>query len=199
MTIKLNTENYFKINRNVFNRTFPEIISEILKLIRGFFITFRLNECGQLFRAGRKITLLKRNADVNIGRKVQLYNGVKLSAWGNNGHAEIIIGDNTNIGDRTEIHAGNKVEIGSNCNISWDVCIMDRDYHKLNGIEEIIKPIKIGDNVWIGCNSLILKGVTIGNGAIIAAGSVVTKNVESNTIVGGNPARVIKSDIFWTP
>jgi acetyltransferase-like isoleucine patch superfamily enzyme len=54
--------------------------------------------------------------------------------------------------------------------------------------EEIV----IGNNVWIGCNSVILKGVTVGEGAVIAAGSVVTKDVLTNTIVGGVPARLIK-------
>ena len=53
-------------------------------------------------------------------------------------------------------------------------------------------PISIGDNVWIGANATVLPGVTIGDGAIIAAGAVVTKNVEEKTIVGGVPARLIK-------
>lgn len=54
------------------------------------------------------------------------------------------------------------------------------------------KPITIGDDVWIGGHSTILPGVTIGNGAIVAAGAVVTKDVEPNTVVGGVPAKVIK-------
>ena len=54
------------------------------------------------------------------------------------------------------------------------------------------KPIKICDKVWIGFNAIVLKGVTIGNGAIIGAGAVVTKNVEPNCIIAGNPAVVIK-------
>ena len=54
------------------------------------------------------------------------------------------------------------------------------------------KPVKIGNNVWIGSNATILPGVTISDGAIIAAGAVVTKDVSENSIVGGNPAKLIK-------
>lgn len=53
-------------------------------------------------------------------------------------------------------------------------------------------PVKIGDNVWIGEKSTILKGVTIGNGSIVACNSVVTHDVEENTVVAGNPARLVK-------
>ena len=181
------------------SRSVSEIAAEGLKLLRGMILRLKINKCGSLFRAGRHVRILKRNASITIGRKVQLYCGVKLSAWGNECFSEIIIGDNTSIGDRTEIHAGKKVEIGSGCNIAWDVCIMDRDYHKFNNTTEEIRPVKIGDNVWIGCNSLILKGVTIGNGSVVAAGSVVTKDVPPGVLVGGNPAKILKEDIFWIP
>ncbi|MDP4093038.1 MAG: acyltransferase [Bacillota bacterium] len=159
----------------------------------------RINKCGPLLRTGRHVRILKRNAAITVGRKVQIHRNVKLSVWGNENFSELIIGDNTSIGDRTEIHAGKKVEIGSGCNIAWDVCIMDRDYHKFNSNKEEIEPVRIGDNVWIGCNSLVMKGVTIGNGAVVAAGSVVTKDVPQDTLVGGNPARVLKENIFWIP
>ncbi len=189
----------YKIDKKAFNRTIPEIIKEVIKLVRGFFLKIKLTECGPLLRASSGITIIRKNAAIKIGKKVQLYKGVKLSAFGNENFSEIIIGNNTSIGDRTEIHSGNKVEIGNGCNISWDVCIMDRDYHKFNSPTEEIKPIKIGNDVWIGCNVLILKGVTIGDGAVIAAGSVVTKDVAPKTLVGGNPAKVIKENIYWIP
>jgi len=189
----------FKIDMQAFNRTIPEIIAEVTKLVRGLFLKIRLTNSGSLLRASSGITIIKKNAAIKLGRKVQLYKGVKLSAFGNENFSEIIIGNNTSIGDRTEIHAGKKVEIGDRCNISWDVCIMDRDYHKFNSPTEEIKPVKIGNDVWIGCNVLILKGVTIGDGAVIAAGSVVTKDVAPKTLVGGNPAKLIKEDIYWIP
>jgi acetyltransferase-like isoleucine patch superfamily enzyme len=59
------------------------------------------------------------------------------------------------------------------------------------------QPIIIGNHVWVGMNATILKGVTIGDGAIIAAGSIVTKDVKANTLVGGVPARILKENVEW--
>lgn len=83
------------------------------------------------------------------------------------------------------------IEIGDNVLIGANAQIGDRDDHKNRfHIEE--RPVKIGNNVWVGMNSLILKGVTIGEGAIVAANAVVTHDVPSYTIVAGNPAKVVK-------
>lgn len=107
------------------------------------------------------------------------------------------IGANTYISANALIRVAKKVSIGKNCAISWNLTILDSDFHnyKVNGKEVInTKEVFIGDNVWIGNNVIILKGVNIGNNSIIAAGSVVTKNVPDNCIVGGNPAKIIRND-----
>ncbi|MDH7567808.1 MAG: acyltransferase [Clostridiales bacterium] len=199
MDAGLDTQKEYKIDRDSFNRSLFEIAAEAVKLARGVWVRRKFSKCGPLFRAGRGVVVLKKNASIEIGRKVQLHKGVKLSAWGNECSSRIVIGDNTAVGDRTEIHAGRLVEIGSGCNIAWDVCILDRDYHKFNSHMEEIEPVKIGNNVWIGCRSIILKGTTIGDGAVIAAGSIVTKDVPPKTLVGGNPARILKEDVYWIP
>lgn len=82
--------------------------------------------------------------------------------------------------------------IGNSVSISHNVVIMTGG-HKANSetFEGEHLPIDIADYVWIGCNAVVLKGLTIGKGAIVAAGAVVTKNVEPYTIVGGVPASVI--------
>ena len=181
------------------SRNIGEYFEIFANLFRGFFFKRRLSSCGNLLRVGKKVTLLKKNCTVSVGDKVFLHDGVKISAWGTDQKAEVKIGSNTYIGDRTEIHSGKSVSIGNNCDISWDCCIMDRDYHKFCSDKETYKETVIEDNVWIGCNALILKGVRIGEGSVVAAGSVVTKDVPPNTLVGGNPAQIIKKEVYWKP
>lgn len=125
---------------------------------------------------------------------------------------QISIGKNCYVGDNSRIWSGEKIQIGNNVLISHGVNIMDTNAHEIDyklradgylGMLKygsqylkgrvITQPITIKDNVWIGFNSIIMKGVTIGEGAIIAAGSVVTKDIEPFTMVGGNPARVLKT------
>lgn len=88
------------------------------------------------------------------------------------------------------------IEIGDGCAISHDVTIMDSDAHKINGGIKT-EPIKIGNHVWIGSRVMILPGVHIGDGAVVAAGAVVTKDVKEKTLVAGCPAHVVKKDVEW--
>lgn len=103
--------------------------------------------------------------------------------------AGIHIGNGTYINRNTLIVSEDRVSIGRDCKISWDVIIMDTDQHPLNSSVPVKLPVTIEDKVWIGCRCTVLKGVTIGEGAIIAAGSVVTKDVPAYSIYGGVPAR----------
>lgn len=99
-----------------------------------------------------------------------------------------------------QIRCGNKIEIGNNCTFGRHVSILDSDFHVIKENDKIInpsKPVIIADNVWIGHNAMILKGVTVGEGAIVAAGSVVTKDVPPHSVVAGNPAKVIKENVSW--
>ncbi|MBD2017959.1 acyltransferase [Microcoleus sp. FACHB-53] len=122
-------------------------------------------------------------------------------------NARISIGKKTFING--SIIAAKSIEIGDDVMISWGVTIVDHNSHSLSFSQRAddvvnwrvgkkdwthvkIAPVKISSKVWIGFNSVILKGVTIGEGAIVGAGSVVTKDVPAWTIVAGNPARVIR-------
>ncbi|WP_010650240.1 maltose acetyltransferase domain-containing protein [Oceanobacillus massiliensis] len=89
-----------------------------------------------------------------------------------------------------------QVKIGDNCFMAPGVHIYTATHplnpEKRNAGIEYGKPVLIGDNVWIGGGAIINPGVTIGSNAVIASGAVVTKDVPQNTVVGGNPARIIK-------
>ncbi|MCM0595273.1 hypothetical protein KAR63_03595 [Weissella uvarum] len=92
--------------------------------------------------------------------------------------------------------------IGDDNMMSYDIDVRVADPHLIYSTESMdrvnpSKSIYIGDHVWIGQNTRILKGVNIGSGSIIAAESVLTKSVPSNTIFGGSPAKQLKRDIFW--
>ena len=131
---------------------------------------------------------------LKVNNRFSIYYGADIILFKN---AKLILGSgffNSNV----KIRCHEKIEIGNNVAISHDVTIMDSDAH--TGLWDgyiKTKPIKIGNHVWIGTRVTILKGVTIGDNAIIAAGSVVTKDVPSNTIVAGIPATVIKKNIDW--
>lgn len=92
------------------------------------------------------------------------------------------------------------IEIGEATGIAWDANITDSDMHPVVIEGEPLpktQPIRIGDHVWIGSGARILKGVTIGDGVIVAAGSIVTKDVEPFCLVAGVPARVIRKNVDW--
>jgi len=99
-----------------------------------------------------------------------------------------------NLGVRLAVF--NSVSIGKNCFISENVSIRDSDNHPiLNRSNNFSSPIVIGNNVLVGINATILKGVTIGDGAVIAANSLVNKTVPPNTLVGGVPAKILRTNI----
>jgi acetyltransferase-like isoleucine patch superfamily enzyme len=180
------------------NKSLLGIITTSFRYIKGYIISLKFNHPSFISVRG-KIKIISKNGIISIGNFTDLWPGVKLSCFGNDktNKAHIKIGKNCSIGDRTEIHAGKRVEIEDNAIVAWDCVIIDRDYHATSGIKEVIKPILIRKRVWIGCRSIILKGVTIGEGAIVAAGSVVTKDVGPFTLVAGNPARTIKHVKRW--
>lgn len=123
--------------------------------------------------------------------------------------AEVVIGKNSSINDSV-IACASRVEIGDDVLISWGCTIFDHDSHSItwsersNDVRDIsqgkqkdwshvaIQPVKLANKCWIGAHVIVLKGVEIGEGAVVAAGSVVTKSVRPWTIVGGNPARLIR-------
>ena len=159
----------------------------------------RITHRAEIFFHGTSKNQVFIGNDVLIDGTLDIYEKGKLR-----------IGKNSFIG-RSRIYSAQNVEIGEFCLISDNVCIMDSDLHPRSAQlraevsrkwvhgqfpdvynKVISAPVVINNHCWIGYGSSILKGVTIGEGAIVGAASVVTKDVPPWTIVAGNPARVIR-------
>lgn len=134
-----------------------------------------------------------------IKGRVYLSHGLRLSVGPD---ATLILGNNLILSGRSEIVCFNRIEIGNDCGISWKVIIIDTDFHPIfdenhNKINPD-KPIIIGDKNWIGFNAIIMKGTKTAYNTIIGAGSILTKEyIEENTIIAGNPAKVVRRNITW--
>ncbi len=110
------------------------------------------------------------------------------------------IGDNTCFTSNIRILAHDDIKIGKNCIFGWESQIMSGDGHPVFEGDKRINPdspVIIEDNVWVGSRAVILKGVTISQGSIVAANAVVTKDVPPNCIVAGNPAKLVRENISW--
>ena len=112
--------------------------------------------------------------------------------------ARIAIGNDVGLSG-TSICANESVRIGNECLIGADVMICDTDFHPLESLDRRYSndgvksaSVDIGDNVFIGARSIILKGVTIGNNSVIGAGSVVSSNIPANAVAAGNPCKVVR-------
>ncbi len=125
--------------------------------------------------------------------------GSKLSVGAS---GQLVLGNNFAITAESTIVAYNQVSFGNDCLLSWDILLMDTDFHAIRNTQQKIlnepAPICIGDDVWIGCRCLILKGSVIPNGSVIAADSLVNKPLTGEKqLFGGKPVTVLKQDISW--
>lgn len=191
----------FSLPRNVIFHVYPR---SILKMDRNAELRISNGEVlinvswskGRQRRNASELVLCN-NSKLIIDGNFALYQGASIYVGKG---ATLYIKGNSFLNTNTVLNCFSYIEIGKGTMISDDVRIQDSDNHNIiiNGTEkESTKPIIIGDRVWVGKNVLILKGVTVGDGAIIAAGSVVVKDVPSKTLVAGNPAKVIKENVEW--
>ena len=143
---------------------------------------------GKFFRNMRGIFFKLYTGNTSKNINVQI--GARFSK-------NVKLGDNSGIGERALI--SNEVSIGNDVMMGPDVIIYTCN-HEFKNVEEPmykqgfqkIKPVTIGNDVWIGARVIILPGVKVGNGVVIGAGSIVTKDIEDYSIVGGNPAKLIR-------
>lgn len=137
---------------------------------------------------------MQENSKINVSGIFSICSGA---------HVIVTKGSVLNLGSgyinrNVKIKCFNRIDIGESVAISENVTIWDSSVHEiLRDDYHKTEPISIGNHVWIGTNSVILKGVTIGDGAVIAAGSVVNKSIPPKCLAGGVPAKIIKDGIEW--
>lgn len=151
-----------------------------------FAVVFFRPFAGPLFRYYRSAVL--RLWGAKVGRRCAIASSAKIWAPWN-----LTIGDYVAIGPRAELYDVAPITIGSNITISQDayLCTASHDIAYLKK-PLVFKPITIGDSAWVAAKSIVLPGITIGEGAVVAAGTVVAKDAEPWSVVGGNPAKIIK-------
>lgn len=158
---------------------------------------------------GWPIVSLASGSRIQIGARCVLCSDSQVNALGINHPvvlrtlrpgAEIVIGEDTGMSGGSICAAGS-IRIGAGCLIGANVTLADTDFHAINPAnrrynknpdEIAVAPIVIEDNVFIGADVFVLKGVTVGKNSVIGAGSVITRNIPKNAIAAGNPAKVIK-------
>lgn len=154
-----------------------------------------------------KFSLLLGAKYISVGEKTTIGQHVQLTAWdkyyGQSFTPEILIGDNCSIGEDAHITAISSIKLGNNVLLGKKVLITDNShgesYRNLLEIGPSMRPlyskgpVVIDDNVWIGEKASIMPGVHIGRGVIVAANSVVTKDIPPYCVVGGVPAKIIKN------
>ena len=121
---------------------------------------------------------------------------VEIGVWGREpGAGRVCIGDCVLVSPGSRISASDAIEIGDGSMLANGCYITDSDWHDVydrSARDPRVTPVQIGRNVWLGDHATVLKGVTIGDNAVIGAGAVVTRDIPPNAIAAGNPARVVR-------
>lgn len=182
--------------KKVLNKLIAKLYHYILAIDYRFYRIYIAEK--QVFSNIDNVTIRGRiylySKNIKVGKNVSLWPGVYLS--GDN----ITIGDNVVIGYNTIIHSSKCVKIGSNTQIAAQCYIIDANHGtSINGLMQQqpleSETIEIGDDVWIGAQCTILKGVKIGSHAVVAANSVVNRDVPPYAIVAGVPAKIKNTEV----
>lgn len=145
----------------------------------------------------RSRSIWQVSGTVTFGGKASIGHGSKLSIRG-----DLTLGADFNMTAESTIVCAKEIRFGDDCLLSWDILVMDTDEHPLyDKAQQRInpdKPIVVGNHVWIGCKCVLLKGATIPDDTVVAAGTLLTSAYSGEQqVIGGNPPSVLKRDIRW--
>jgi acetyltransferase-like isoleucine patch superfamily enzyme len=165
-----------------------------LTWIRAEWERRRIGAMGDSVFIEKNVRLMRYPRNIRVAEEVVIKEGARICAC--NDRAQIRIGARTTIGYHTFIFASELISVGDDCLIAPFVYLVDSNHgtrrdEPINRQPNTTAPIVIGNDVWIGAKATVLAGVTIGDGAIIASGAIVNRDVEPHTIVGGAPAKMI--------
>lgn len=153
-----------------------------------------------IFDPKRSRTIWQVSGNVTFNGSCNIGHGSKISV---NNNGTLVLGNKFSISAESSIVCNKKISFGNDCLLSWDILIMDTDFHKiLDNANEIInkdEEISIGNKVWIGCRCTILKGTHIKDNAVIGANSCLAGKLVNgcNQIIGGNPPKILRQEIHW--
>lgn len=155
---------------------------------------------GSVYIEGAGMPLVMGAPRIRLGDRVRINAQTTLTAHRDCAAPSLVIGDDVYIGYQVGISIGSEVSIGNRVLIASRVFLAGYDGHPVDPLarargdrDDVPPPLRIGDDVWIGSGAFISKGVTIGRCSIVAAHAVVTRDVPAGSIVGGNPAKVLRT------
>lgn len=179
-----------------------------MKLYNGFYKLCGIKFGKNVRLQGMPVIWKSKTAQITIGEGTTIKSSFLSNLLGLYQHSIIVArtgGAKVEIGNRVgmsgvTVYARESITIGDDCRIGANTKIMDNDFHPVDPEERLkasnqnmgVKPVKIGKNVFIGCNSIILKGAEIGDNTTVGAGSVVSGKIPAGCVAAGNPAKVIK-------
>jgi acyl-[acyl carrier protein]--UDP-N-acetylglucosamine O-acyltransferase len=171
---------------------FWHTVSGIIRMLLAKFYLRKANSVGKYVSVNGK-PIVENLGEMHFSDEVRIWSAIVQAKLYTGKKGKLIVGKNARL-NGVHIDAQQLVQIGNNVRIAPYTIILDSDFHDIANHfgDGAIKPVIIQDNVWIATRATILKGVTIGENAVVAAGAIVTKDVPANSVVAGIPARVIK-------
>ena len=179
-----------------------QILRKGLRVLRAmaFYRLRGVRHRGLPYIQGR-LPRVNARGEVRVGRRFRVDGLQSQVDFGAGPRGRLIVGDDVFFNRGSTVYAAELVEIGDHTRIADHATVHDTNFHEIEEGDPVrAAPVRIGRNVWIGRNAVVLPGVSIGDHAVVAAGSIVTRDVPERTLVAGNPAtprRELRADADW--